>query len=244
MKPYSKKISFNGRNKDYAPWANSMIKAGFNMSIRDVADLLNVSDSWIAHTLLFEINFVVYSAKFAWENFHTKCQTFIRREDLSDWIAKVGVFEVQTETVDLYSYLDPKNRSVVLKQYHEDFDENFNNRGTIPIKTLQYIDKNYYSYGSAKLKNLSCIKRKEVPYRMIEPFDILNKDIYFLTGTREIVYREAFLHGDVRVKIGTKTIFVRSNRDTDDFKMPFVIPYNTTVKLRKKAWYWNQAFKK
>ena len=66
--------------------------------------------------------------------------------------------------------------------------------------------------------------------------NIFECDTYFLkgSGVPETVYRTAFLNGDIKVRIGSKTIFVRNHNNREDLKMPFLIPYGGTIKLRKK----------
>lgn len=237
---FSKKLEYRGKNSEYEKWANALWDSGFNTTPKEVCDMLRVSLSWFNHVLLKEINYVVYSEKFVYlkTKNKTKSKTFVRMSDIYEWIAKVGVFELQTEVVDLYSYLGKdKLAKEALKVYKNDFGKNkgFYNQGTLPRNTLKFLEDHYYSYGTAKLKNLSPIKRREVPFVTIPGFDISNKDIYFPkeSGVLETVYRDAFLRGDIRIKIGVKTIFVRNNTDIDNFKIPFIIPYNSTIKLRK-----------
>ena len=98
------------------------------------------------------------------------------------------------------------------------------------------IDREYYSYGTVKLKNISCAKRREVPFKEIGTFNIFECDTYFLKGSGipETVYRTAFLNGDIKVRVGSKTIFIRNHNNRENLKMPFLIPYGGTIKLRKK----------
>lgn len=241
MKEMSLKINYSGPESKYYDWANAMWSSGYNLPISRVMIMLHVSLSWVNRVLLNEIHYVVYSNKFVYSKFggKTKTLTYIRESDLVEWIMSVGLFEVQTEMVDLYSYMgNDATAKKILKQYREDFKagENFYNPGTIPVRVLQMIDREYYSYGTVKLKNISCARRKEVPFKEIEPFNIFECDIYFPadSGLSETVYRTAFLNGDIKVRISSKTIFIRNHNNREDLKMPFLIPYGGSIKLRKK----------
>ena len=241
MNEVSLKINYSGPESKYYDWANAMWSSGFNLPISKVMKMLNVSLPWINRVLLNEIHYVVYSNKFVYSKFagKTKILTYVRESDLVEWIMSVGIFEVQTEMVDLYSYMgNDATAKKILKLYREDFkaNENFYNPGTVPIKVLQMIDKEYYSYGTVKLKNISCARRREIPFKEIEAFNIFECDTYFLkgSGVPETVYRTAFLNGDIKVRIGSKTIFIRNHSNREDLKIPFLIPYGETIKLRKK----------
>ena len=241
MNQNPKKYKYSGPQTKYYDWANAMWSSGFNLPISKVMIMLNVSLAWINRVLFNEIHYVVYSNKFIYSKFggKTKTLTYVRESDLIEWIMAVGIFEMQTEMVDLYSYLGNDSMATkILKLYRENMkqNENFYNPGTVPIKILQMIDKEYYCYGTVKLKNISCARRKEVPFKEIEPFNIFEHDTYFLkdSGVPETVYRTAFLNGDIKVRISSKTIFIRNHNNREDLKMPFLIPYGGTIKLRKK----------
>ena len=241
MNQNPKKYTYSGSESKYYDWANAVWASGFNLPISKVMSMLNVSLAWINRVLLNEIHYVVYSNKFVYSKLDgkTKTLTYVREADLIEWIMDVGIFEVQTEMVDLYSYMgNDATAKKILKFYREEFkaSETFFNPGTVPIRILQMIDKEYYSYGTVKLKNISCARRREVPFKEIEPFNIFECDTYFLkdSGVPETVYRTAFLNGDIKVRIGSKTIFVRNHNNKKDLKMPFLIPYGGTIKLRKK----------
>lgn len=236
----SKKITYNGPNSGYVQWADRMWELGWSVPIKDVADMLNVSVSWVNHILLKEVHYTVYSNKYIYNKFKgaQSCLTYIRIEDLNEWIQKIGDFEVQTEIVDLYSYLGSSAKArEALKIYQRDFKENlrYYNPGTLPVKTRNYLDKNFYIYGNTTFRNLSCIRRRDVPFKPIEPFNIFERDLYFASSgnNAETVYREAFLSGDIRVKICGKTIFVKNNRDIQNYKIPFLVPYNANIKFRE-----------
>ena len=79
---------------------------------------------------------------------------------------------------------------------------------------------------------MSCVKRTKAAWKDIEPFNIFERNYYFpdISTTAELVYRDAFMNGDIKVSIGNKkTIFVSSDIDTSKMKMPFLIPYNKRV---------------
>ena len=153
---------------------------------------------------------------------------------------QVSRFRRQTELVDLYSYLSLANKKkadAALKTYKEIIrTSNIGyNPGIIPDAVLLYINKEYHI--NFEPKNLSCVKRTKVPWTDVEPFNIFEKDYYFpdITTTAELVYRDAFMSGDVKVSIGNKkTVFVKSNTDISRMAMPFLIPYNKKIIIQDR----------
>lgn len=59
-------------------------------------------------------------------------------------------------------------------------------------------------------QNISCIKRKNVSRQQINPFNTFEYKYYFIeNGTTELIHRNTFMNGDVKITIGNKmTIFV------------------------------------
>ncbi len=109
------------------------------------------------------------------------------------------------------------------------------NPGIVPEAVLQYINREYYT--NFDPKNLSCVKRADVVWRDVEPFNIFERNYYFpdIATTAELVYREAFMYGDIKVSIGNKkTVFVSSNIDTRKMKMPFLIPYDKKILIQNR----------
>ena len=232
----SKKIIYTGSNSNYYAWAEAMFNRGFNCSIEIVMEILSVSLSWVKHTLLQEIPYVTYSYKYLYQKgFKSRVTTYIDMKDLIKWIMQIGQFRRQTELVDLYSYLSLANKKkadIALKAYKELIKSSFigYNPGIIPDAVLLYINKEYYT--NYEPKNLSCVKRAKVSWVDVEPFNIFERDYYFpnIASTAELVYRDAFMRGDIKVSIGNKkTIFVKSGTDTSRMKMPFLIPYNKKI---------------
>nr|MBQ4453179.1 hypothetical protein [Clostridia bacterium] len=179
---------------------------------------------------------MTYSYKYLYQKgIKSRVTTYIDMDDLIKWITQVAQFRRQTELVDLYSYLSLANRKkadVALKMYKEIIrTSNIGyNPGIIPETVLQYINREYYT--NFEPRNLSCIKRKEVAWKNVEPFNIFERDYYFpdIATTAELVYRDAFMNGDIKVSIGNKkTVFVKSNTDISKMAMPFLIPYNKKI---------------
>ena len=236
MTETSKKIVYSGDRTNYYKWADAMFARGFDCSIETVMDILNVSLSWVKHTLLKEIPYVTYSYKYLYQKgFKSRVTTYIDMEDLIKWIMQVSQFRRQTELVDLYSYLSLANRKkadIALKMY-KDIVKSSNigyNPGIIPETVLQYINREHYT--NFEPKNLSCIKRTDVAWKDVEQFNIFERNYYFpdVAATAELVYRDAFMRGDIKVSIGNKkTVFVKSNADISRMKMPFLIPYNSKI---------------
>lgn len=241
MTETSKKIIYSGNKADYYEWANAMYNRGFNYCISDVISNLSVSLSWVKHTLLQEIPYVTYSYKYLYQKgFKTRVTTYIDIEDLIQWIMQVAQFRRQTELVDLYSYLSLANKKkadIALKMY-KDIIKSSNigyNPGIIPDAVLLYINKEYYT--NFEPKNLSCVKRTEVPWKEVEPFNIFERNYYFpnVATTAELVYRDAFMRGDIKVSIGNKkTIFVSSSIETKKMKMPFLIPFDKKILIHDR----------
>lgn len=217
---------------------------GFNYPISRISRLLGVSKSWITHTLIKDINHVVYSPKFAYSKGNDRCLTYIRREDLSSWIMKNAKFERQTELVDLYSYIAPYKR--VTDEAYGLYRANMRvkkgeNRPLIPNNVLNLLNDRLLAYGIEK--NCHCDKRTNVHYSQIEPFDIFlrEKDLYNAKDaehkgiSRETIYRNAFLNGDIRIKLSEQiTIFVKTHNRINSMKMPFLIQYNSPIRIVKE----------
>jgi len=241
MTETSKKIVYSGDRANYYKWADAMYNRGFNCSIETVMELLNVSLSWVKHTLLKEIPYVTYSYKYLYQKgFKSRVTTYIDMEDLIKWIMQISRFRRQTELVDLYSYLSLANRKkaeIALKMY-KDIIKSSNigyNPGIVPEAVLQYINREYCT--NFDPKNLSCVKRTDVAWKDVEPFNVFERNYYFpdIATTAELVYRDAFMNGDTKVSIGNKkTIFVSSGVDTKKMKMPFLIPYNKKILIQNR----------
>ena len=218
-----------------------MYNRGFNCSIETVMEILSVSLSWVKHTLLQEIPYVTYSYKYLYQKgFKSRVTTYIDMEDLIQWIMQAGQFRRQTELVDLYSYLSLANRKkadIALKSY-KDIIKNSNigyNPGLVPEAVLIYINKEYYT--NFEPKNLSCVKRTEVPWKEVEPFNIFERNYYYprVATTAELIYRDAFMNGDTKVSIGNKkTILVSAGTNTSKMKMPFLIPYDKKIIIQNR----------
>ena len=241
MDETSKKIIYQGSNSNYYAWADAMYNRGFNCSIETVMEILSVSLSWVKHTLLKEIPYVTYSYKYLYQKgFKSRVTTYIDMDDLIKWIMQTSRFRRQTELVDLYSYLSLTNKKkadTALKMY-KDIIKSSNigyNPGIVPEAVLIYINKEYYT--NFEPKNLSCVKRTEVPWKEVEPFNIFKRNYYFprYAATAELVYRDAFMNGDTKVSIGNKkTIFVSSGVDSLRMKMPFLIPYDKKILIQNR----------
>ena len=235
--------NFNIKNLADEQAESAYWNKGFNYSISRVSALLGVSKSWIAHTLIKEVKHVVYSQKFAYTKNNSRCLTYIRREDLSAWIMKNGRFERQTEIVDLYSYISPYKD--VLSDAYELYRANLRvkkgeNRPIMPNNVLNLINDRLLTYGIEQ--NCHCDKRTNVHFSQIEPFDIFSreKDLYNAKDaahkgySRETIYRNAFLNGDIRIKISEQiTVFVKTHNRINSMKMPFLIQYNKPIRIEK-----------
>lgn len=241
MNETSRKIAYFGDRSKYYEWADAMYNRGFNCSVETVMEILSVSSSWIKHTLLKEIPYVTYSYKYLFQKgFKSRVTTFIDIDDLAKWIMQVSQFRRQTELVDLYSYLSLANKKkadYTLKMYKEIIKtSNIGyNPGIIPEAVFQYINNEYFI--NFKPKSLSSVNRTDVAWVDVEPFNIFEKDYYFANAlsSAELVYRDAFMNGDIKVSIGNKkTIFVRSNIDVGKMKMPFLIQYGRSIIVKDR----------
>lgn len=241
MNETSKKIVYSGDRADYYKWADAIWAKGFDFCITDVMEILSVSLSWVKHTLLKEILYVNYSAKYLYQKgIKTRVTTYIRYEDLVEWIKQVAEFRRQTELIDLYSYLSLANRKKADEAYkmYKNIIKESNigyNPGIIPERVLQYINDAYFINFTPK--NLSCVKRSEVPWINVEPLNIFEKQRYFPEEyTAELIYRDAFMNGDIKVSIGNKkTIFIKNKNNIDKMKMPFLIPYNKKIIIQNRV---------
>lgn len=230
----------NHNDPRYYDWANKLWDAGYNMSIKELSSKIGMSESQIRINLLKEIRHVNFSNKFIYKKTgKTESLTRVNWDEVKDYFISSSIFEVQTEIIDLYSYLctNKKKADEILALYKKVTKDNFYNTGIIPISILQEIDKNYVT--NLKLENLTPVKslkkeisgRSSVPWQPIEKFDFFDSsNLYSMEGTREIAYREAFLRGDIKIKYSHKKVwFVKNNKDVSKYKMPFLIPYGKSI---------------
>jgi len=235
-------IQYKGKGS-YDEWAKAVIKSGYNLSIKQLQAILDVSDTWIRNTLLVEDNHIhriIFDDKYVQEGqktglFKDRSTLYMSLYDIGGYIATKGVFSAQTELIDLYSYLYNANKNKAreaLKLYQNEFvDGEFgNNKGTIPQKVLDYINKEFII--NFKPKNLRITRRTEVPWVNVKPVNIFEYEYYFpkKNGNRELIYRNAFLRGDIKVNLGSrKTILIKNNKDISKMKMPFLIKLNQSI---------------
>ena len=235
------RIEYKGKGK-YKDWVDSMWRNGFDYPITKVETLLGVSKQWISTKLLKEINYVVYdySQGYGPKNIF-KTWTYIRKEDLSDWIKKNATFEVQTEVVDLYYYLTSYKTiaNKALKMHKELKPRNKLNfrTGVVSDKLLEYINSELKIIGASK--NTVTYKRSEIPFKTVEPFDIFERenDLYTVDNqhTKDWYYSHAFQNGDIKIKIGERiTIFVKNHPKTEQMKIPFIVPKDQKIRVLSK----------
>ena len=244
---FQKNLIEYGSVGDYQEWAKAVYNSGFNYSINDISEILDVSTNWIRTVLLMpenKVHYVVYNNSFIKKLIEegkttSRCNLYLNLNSVGDYIKNKGKFEVQTEIIDLYSYLYNVNKNkarIALKMYQDLFIKGDfgTNKGTIPYKVLDYINENYYS--TIKRRSLSFTKRSEVMWKEIKPFNIFEHGFYLPKDkTRETVYRQAFLKGDIKVTLGArKTIFIKNNKNIEKMKMPMLIPYGETIIVKNK----------
>lgn len=237
------RLQYQGK-ETYKDWANSIWKLGYTMPITDIPRLIGVSLSWIKRNLLKKINYVVYDNKWIYKKTTKTCLTYIRMDDLSKYIKENGKFMVQTEIIDLAYVLKPYKGvyNQACKLYKEALDA-YKNRGfvvgTIPYNVLDYINKELIITNAAH--NWSYKDRTKVKWVEIEVFDIFEhkNNIYYANDKEhngislETIYRKAFVGGDIKIKLGSITIFYKRNQNVKDFKLPYLIPYGQTIKAYK-----------
>lgn len=238
------RLQYQGKGT-YKEWANSLWQLGYKMPLNDVPELLGVSLSWCKMVLIKKINYVVYDNKWIYSKTTKPSLTYIRKEDLAKYIQENGVFSVQTEIIDLASVLSPYKGiyNEAVKLYHEAL-KSYKNRGfitgTMPYSVLDYLNDNLIITNASH--NWSSKERTKVKSIEIEPFDILeNKDNIYYAGDKnhidvsiETIYRNAFINGDIKIKLGGITLFYKRNQNTKDMKLPYLIPYGQSVKAYKR----------
>lgn len=226
----------------YNEWASALWNTGYSVPITDIPDLIGVSLSWIKRVLLKNINYVVYDSKWVYERTKKTCLSYIRLPDLSKYIQEQGQFMVQTEIIDLAYVLESHKKEyreamALYKKCMESYKTRGYTLGTVPSPVLKYLVNNLYIINA--YRNYSCKERNRVPWVDLEPFDIFAQSdrIYFIgdsTHSKDVVetiYRTAFLKGDIKIKLGTITIFYEARQQTDKMKMPYLIPYGKEVRV-------------
>ena len=234
------RLEYKGK-ETYKDWANSIWKLGYKTPITDIPELIGVSLSWIKRTLLKQINYVVYDNKWIYAKTSKTCLTYIRLEDLSKFIMEQGSYMVQTEIIDLAHVLSPYKSvyNKALKLYKEALNS-YKNRGfvagTVPYSVLDYINQELIITNASH--NYSYKDRTKVKWTEIEEFDIFtHKENIYYAGDKEhsnvsleTIYRKAFIEGDIKIKLGTITIFYKRNQKIDGYKLPYLIPYGQEIK--------------
>lgn len=237
----SNKLIYHKNKYTYKEWADATWNTGFNTSLKDVAVLLHVSERWIKENCFDYIHYVVYSYNYVLNKLGNveKGLTYLSIDEIIDWIIKTGKFEQQMEMIDLYNYLYLANKQkagIILKKYNEVFErlKEFYNKGTIPESIFLIIRKDFNVHSDI-IKNASCTDRNKYPWVSVDSFNIFEKEYYFPSEDKkcaELVYRQAFLRGDIKVTLGKgKTIFIKNNNDIDKMKMPFVIKKNAHISI-------------
>ena len=243
------KLEYAKRKADdtstYKEWAEALWSHGFTMPAIDTIELLGVSLSWINHNLLKSIDYVVYDSKWLYAKTSRTSQTYIRMSDLTRFIQENATFMVQTEVIDLAYHLKPYRKVYMnADKLYEKEKETYKNRGfivgTMPKKVLDYINEELIIENA--YRNFSCKQRSRVPWVELEPFDIFErKDRIYYVGDKnhpkevsEKIYRNAFLHGDVRIKLGGIVIFYEARQNIEGMKLPYLIPYGKSVRVIEK----------
>lgn len=235
------RLEYQG-NGTYKEWANSIWKLGYKTPITDIPGLIGVSLSWVKTVLLKNINYVVYENKWIYRKTTKTCLTYVRLEDLSKFITEQGTYMVQTEIIDLARILRPYKGvyNQAMKLYREALNA-YKNRGfvagTVPSSVLDYINKELIITNASH--NWSFKERAKVGWVEIEEFDVFaNKDnIYYLNDKEHInksletIYRSAFINGDIKIKLGSISIFYKRNQNLKDYKLPYLIPYGQEIKV-------------
>ena len=235
------KVVYRDTSGKKQEWEGAMWYSGFNTCITDLCKKLNVGERWFKESCLNDLPFVVYSPEFIYMKTgnHKAKLTYVRYDDFIKWTKEKGLFEKQTETIDFYSYLalaDKKKADKIYKEYKKCFEKNpgFYRKGTIPDKVFKKI-RDQFHLSSDVYKNANCVKRKEIPFTKVEPFNFFERDYYFLDpdATAETVYRQAFLNGDTKVTLGKgKVLFVKNNQDISKMKMPFVVKAGANILVK------------
>ena len=229
---------YNGSQDRYYEWADKLWNAGYNMSVQEVADKVGVSCSWIVNKWFSEIRHVNYSNKYIYNKTgKNEGLTRLSWEEVKEFLVQVSTFEVQTEIIDLYSYLmcDKKNADLILKLYRKKTKDHFYNVGVVPESVLNEINKHYIT--NLELKNLSPManskmnSRSKLPWVSVPKFDFIESpNLFVIDSNREMKYRESFMRGDLRIKFGNKKLwYLRNTKDVSEYKIPFLIPYGKSI---------------
>lgn len=226
------------KSKDKFKEMDVLWREGYTYPIDDIINSLKVSKAWVNNVLLKDINYVVYSPSYIYQKSRRRCLSYIKKCDLVEWIMDNATFEVQTEYVDLYTYLS-KYRAVCDKAYSM-YKNRFATDGrefkrrAIPPDVLDYINDMLVIYNAKE--NASYEARNGYKWIPVEPFNIFEHEFYtkkdpeYKNISGETFYRRIFIAGDIKVKLSnTISIFVKSNQNTKNFKMPFLIPYGKVI---------------
>lgn len=223
----------------YKEYIDAIYKKGFCVPIDQIGLKLHISPSFIKQNMLNEIPYFVYDFRYSYGPKNLgNCRTCVRAEDVEKWLKKHAKYSRQSEFIDLYYYLSsyPKIASKALKMA-----KNNKARTGLPLRKGVLSEELLAHVNTSlslnyKLKNCLCYRRNEVKWSECEGdlWGVAPKDIYRYDGkeSSEEFYRKAFMNGDTKVKIGNKiTLFIKNKQNTDKMKIPFLVPYNYTIRV-------------
>ena len=199
--------------KDYKT-ANARYKQGYNTSLKDLSDFLNVSDRWLMTNIVSHINYTVYAlCKTDYIKWHKEGKTngtYVNLDDVNNFIIKKVLekeyfFESQTEIIDLYSYLEgkPTNKKKVLELYNKYFDIDKIGFGRLPKEVIRFIDENYYKGKLDNINPKNKYKKDEdgitilsgrnsfdYPWIKVEPVNIFNDKYYLYFPKKDLIIND------------------------------------------------------
>lgn len=231
-----KRIKFEGSSKsEYKAWAEQMWKDGYNYPISLICDKLGVSLSYIQHNILWKINYVVYDFSYGFEPAKLGlCRTCVNKKELEKWLLENATFERQTRFIDLYTELSDhkeiRSKALEIAQNNTVARTSYALRtGILSEALIKYLKANLKN---KEIKNYVPYKRNGVEWIKVAPINVLDlklgKDYYWIddSKSRETFYRDAFINGDIKMKIGNNiTIFIKSKQKPNEMKIPYLVPY-------------------
>ena len=230
----------------YDEWADALFNAGFSYSMSDLLKDLNVSRNWVNNELYPYVDTVKYTRRYIFEKFFNPhnipridSQIYFNKNQINDFIKNNSTYSVQTRLVNAADYLNISEKelnyymeSFAIEYYSDPDDKDFCFKMNIPIADFKdWLNENY----KLDLLKLDYTHRTLYETKKIDPIDfyshkykrvIANKHHYY---NQELLYRDMFGSGAIKVSLGTKKTFFLVERiepdENGEKRVKLAVPY-------------------
>lgn len=192
-------------DQTYFQWAEMMYDSGFTLSFGEIQTRLNVSRNWMNEFLQKSVHHVHFSASFKRDKkIDSPSMLFFHEQELRDWLKSVSTFSRQTRVIDLEKY---KSFSVIRDAERVAGKTCGKKKGRF---VYGYIDPEILEILGISFVNVNERRRSDYAATRVDPFDFWDSTMSHPSkySSTELLYREAFRYGLVKISMLGKTIFV------------------------------------